>query len=269
MRWPMRWHGGGAGCGWRAVCLAGLLAAAPPVPARAETAALSVSAGPPLAAAALLRRPDLRHVDLRDTALDLARDVPVVPLSSLLPEAAQAAGLSFRASDGFVAEIAPEVFADGRRAGAQPWIAIETAPWKRRRNGDDRGPFALVWLGPGAGTVPRERWVDSLVAITPLGGPALPAATSPQAAAGRAAFSANCAPCHRLQGIGDGELGPDLGRPMNATRYLTAEGFRHIVRDPRSVRRWPGERMEGFAPAALADADVEAIWAYLKSLDGR
>jgi hypothetical protein len=45
--------------------------------------------------------------------------------------------------------------------------------------------------------------------------------------------------CHRFDGGGLGTLGPDLGRPMNASVYMTDEGLRGIIRDPKSVRSWP------------------------------
>lgn len=237
---------------------------APPAPAGLAI----VASGRTLSAAELLRDPAVRHADLSGGALGLGRDVAVVPLADLV-NGAEAAGLSFRAADAFVAGIGADAFAAARRAGAEPWIAIETDPWPRRRNGDDRGPFALVWLGQGAAGVPRERWVDSLVAITPLDGPALPPGRTAQGREGRAAFAADCAPCHRLLGAGEGMLGPDLGQPVNATRYLTFDGFRRIVRDPRAVRNWPGQRMEGFAAGVLPDAQVAAIWAYLGSLNAR
>jgi hypothetical protein len=40
----------------------------------------------------------------------------------------------------------------------------------------------------------------------------------------------------RLSDIGGaGVSGPDLGRPMNVTQYLTEVGLRSIIRDPRAV----------------------------------
>jgi hypothetical protein len=34
--------------------------------------------------------------------------------------------------------------------------------------------------------------------------------------------------------------------PMNATEYLTDQGPRALVRDPKSVRTWPLQQMPGF-----------------------
>jgi hypothetical protein len=53
---------------------------------------------------------------------------------------------------------------------------------------------------------------------------------------GERVFIAQCFPCHRLNRAGNGEMGPDFGRPMSATVYLTDAGLRAIIRDPRTVR---------------------------------
>ena len=94
--------------------------------------------------------------------------------------------------------------------------------------------------------------------------PSLP----PNAAArrGQQVFATDCLPCHRLNGGGAGENGPDLGRPMNATDYLTDQGLRALVRDPKSVRTWPLQQMPGFGADALPEADLEALVAYLRHI---
>lgn len=74
---------------------------------------------------------------------------------------------------------------------------------------------------------------------------ALPAghAADVPAQTGRETYFRLCLPCHQLNGGGAGVSGPDLGRPMNATQYLTEAGLRRIIRDPRAVRTWPGRRV--------------------------
>jgi mono/diheme cytochrome c family protein len=82
-------------------------------------------------------------------------------------------------------------------------------------------------------------------------------------------FAANCLACHRLAGAGEGAVGPDLLRPMAATAYLTDAGLHALIRNPAAVRTWPEQKMPGFAPDVLADADIDAIIAYLKALATR
>jgi mono/diheme cytochrome c family protein len=79
-------------------------------------------------------------------------------------------------------------------------------------------------------------------------------------------FATNCLPCHRLNGGGAGEMGPDLGWPMNATEYLTDQGLRALVRDPKSVRAWPLQQMPGFGADTLPEADLDALIAYLRHM---
>ncbi len=60
-------------------------------------------------------------------------------------------------------------------------------------------------------------------------------------------------------GEGEGEQGPDLGRPMNAVDYFQLPALRKLLRDPASVRTWPEHTMPAFAPATLSDGDIDAI----------
>lgn len=75
-----------------------------------------------------------------------------------------------------------------------------------------------------------------------------------------------CLPCHRLNGGGASDTGPDLGRPMNPTQYLTDLGLRAIVRNPKGVRTWPGQQMIGFSTQILSDADLDALVTYLRTM---
>jgi hypothetical protein len=43
--------------------------------------------------------------------------------------------------------------------------------------------------------------------------------------AGQALFGVQCLPCHKLNGIGAADVGPDLNRPMNPTEYTRPKGL--------------------------------------------
>jgi mono/diheme cytochrome c family protein len=77
-----------------------------------------------------------------------------------------------------------------------------------------------------------------------------------------------CLPCHRLNGAGEGTLGPDLGQPMPAVAYFTDAGLKKLIRNPAAVRTWPQQQMPGADPATLTDADIDAVIAYLRVISG-
>ena len=52
---------------------------------------------------------------------------------------------------------------------------------------------------------------------------------------------------------------------MSPTQYLTEAGLRALIRDPRAVRTWPGQRMVGFSKSDLPDSDLDALIAYLRA----
>jgi hypothetical protein len=50
---------------------------------------------------------------------------------------------------------------------------------------------------------------------------------------------------------------------MNVTTYMTPEGLRALIRDPKSVRTWPQQKMPGFDAASVPDADIDALISFL------
>jgi mono/diheme cytochrome c family protein len=137
------------------------------------------------------------------------------------------------------------------------------------------GPFYLVWQYPERSRVANEQWPYMLEKLTAVQSPevrwpqlkvseTLPA--DAPARLGETIFATQCLPCHRLNGGGGSGIGPDLGRPMAATDYITERGLRALVRDPKSVRTWPQQQMPAFPPTILPDADLEALIAYLKQI---
>src|SRR5881392_899523 len=79
----------------------------------------------------------------------------------------------------------------------------------------------------------------------------------------------NCLVCHTLNLGGDASVGPDLNVPFNPTEYLRADALRRLIRDPQSLRRWPGARMPGFSSAVLSDRDLNDLLAYLRNMADR
>jgi hypothetical protein len=50
------------------------------------------------------------------------------------------------------------------------------------------------------------------------------------------------------------------------TAYIAKAGLSALIRDPKAVRTWPGQRVPGFDRAALSDQDIAAVIAYLERI---
>jgi mono/diheme cytochrome c family protein len=87
--------------------------------------------------------------------------------------------------------------------------------------------------------------------------------------AGQTLYIAQCLPCHKLNGGGESDVGPDLNLPMNPTEYMTGAGLHALIRDPKSVRSWPAMKMNGLPPDLLSDREIDLIVGYLKHMAGR
>ena len=87
--------------------------------------------------------------------------------------------------------------------------------------------------------------------------------------AGQALFVVQCLTCHKLNGAGAVNVGPDLKVPQNPTEYFMPQGLHVLIRNPRTVRTWPSQAMPGFPPDYLSDHEIDLIIAYLKHMAGR
>jgi mono/diheme cytochrome c family protein len=216
------------------------------------------------------------------------RAVPLRAFFAALPPDAVDT-IQARAADGFVAEI-PRALVGG---AAQPWVAIEETahPWPPLPGkAVSAGPFyliwqgslipqgPLIWQGSGRSGISTEQWVYALAALTAMASPvqrwpsiavdpSVPEDTP--ARRGQAVFVANCLPCHRLAGAGEGTVGPDLLQPMPATAYFSEAGLRALIRNPAAVREWPAQQMPAFDSDTLSDSAIETVIAYLRYLAGR
>ena len=226
-------------------------------------------------AADLLARADAATISIPlDSSYGKPMTYRAVPLKGLLAglpvhgaDAVQAA-----AHDGFVAEIPTALLT--APGGAVPWVAID-GPAEKWPNlpgkSASAGPFYLVWEHPERSRIMSEQWVTELDSVAGVRSPEkrwpqlkVSASASGQVRHGMAAYVTQCLPCHQLYGAGSGTMGPDLGRPMNASAYTSPAGLKALTRNPRAVRFWPAMQMGGFSTKALPDADLDAIVAYLQ-----
>ena len=232
----------------------------------------------------LLARPDAATVEVaKDVAYGGPMTYRAVPVAALL------SGLNFPpdsvveavAIDGFAAQIPLDLLRNTDASKAIAWVAIETAdhPWPKIAGKDyTAGPLYVVWTGPKVASIRSEYWAYQLAKFESQLSPVarwpglavdqnLPA--DDPVRAGQTLYIAQCLPCHKLNGAGASDLGPDLNLPMNPTEYMTGVGLHALIRDPKSVRFWPGMKMKGLPPDLLSDQEIDLIIGYLKHMAGR
>ncbi|HHL4081084.1 cytochrome c [Burkholderia sp. A2] len=226
----------------------------------------------------LLARADAANIHVpRDIAYGRPMTFRAVPFAALLGDTPlpDDGVLETRAADGFAAQLPLDLVRRRAPAGATPWLAIEdpARPWPKLPGKQvSAGPFYLVWLGPDASSVRGEQWPYQIVRITIESSPlarwpslavdaALPA--NDPARAGQRLFVTQCLACHRIDGAGSSHAGPDLNTPMNPVDYFQPAALRRYIRNPASVRDWPGRSMPAFPPDQLSDRELDQIVAYL------
>lgn len=228
----------------------------------------------------LLQLPQARTITVTDD-VSYKRDMQyrAVPLAVLLAGIKDSDHLQAVALDGFAAELpaAPLI----NTQGAKAWLAIEdpAQPWPPLASGKpSAGPFYLVWTHPETGHISPEQWPFQVASIKRLAAVAerFPALLPDPALAandsinrGFALFQKNCLACHRLNGAGDAQFGPDLNIPYSPTEYFGAEFLTRYIRDPQSLRQWPQAKMPGFSTAVLPDAELQMLVDYLRHMAGR
>jgi mono/diheme cytochrome c family protein len=232
----------------------------------------------------LLARPDATTIEIpKDITYGGPMTYRAVPAAALLARLTFPPGsvIEAVAVDGFAAQIPLDLMLNTDAEKSIAWVAIELAdrPWPKVAGKDyTAGPFYIVWTKPEASSVRSEYWAYQLAKLRSQLSPTarwlslavdegLPADHS--ARAGEALYIAQCLPCHKLNGGGASDVGGDLNLPMNATEYMTAAGLHALIRDPKSVRSWPGMKMNGWRPDLLSDREIDLIIAYLKHMAGR
>lgn len=228
----------------------------------------------------LLKHPDVQTVQIiDDVSYKRTMTYRAVPLAVLLPGLEPKSHLQAVALDGFAAELAAAPLLEQK--GARAWLAVEdpAQPWPALAEGKpSAGPFYLVWTNPQAGHISPEQWPFQISGIKQLKTVAerFPALLpDPKLAAndpinqGFGLFQKNCLACHRLNGAGDAQVGPDLNIPYNPTEYFGGDFLKRYIRDPQSLRHWPQAKMPAFATSVLPDNELELLVGYLKHMASR
>ncbi|WP_322092273.1 c-type cytochrome [Paraburkholderia bannensis] len=228
--------------------------------------------------AQLLARSDAADIRVaRDVAYGASSAYRAVPLADLLEGASLPADsvLEARATDGFAAQLPMDLVRNRDAAKAVAWLAVEDPahPWPKLPGKPvSAGPFYLVWVGSQAASVRSEQWPYQIAKLATQPSPsarwpvlavdpALPA-TDP-VRAGQSLFITQCLACHRLNHAGSADTGPDLNVPMNPVEYFQPAALHRYIRNPASVRDWPGRAMPAFPPEQLSDREIDLIVAYL------
>ena len=228
----------------------------------------------------LLKHPQAQTVQIvDDVSYKRTMTYRAVPLAVLLPGLKPESHLQAVALDGFAAELTAAPLLENH--GARAWLAVEdpAQPWPALADGKpSAGPFYLVWTDPQAGSISPEQWpfqisgIKQLKTVTERFPALLP---DPTLAAndpinqGFALFQKNCLACHRLNGAGDAQVGPDLNIPYNPTEYFGGDFLKRYIRDPQSLRHWPQAKMPAFAASVLPDNELDLLVEYLKHMAAR
>lgn len=228
----------------------------------------------------LLTHPDAQTVRIADdVSYKHAMTYRAVPMAVLLQGLKPEHHVQAVALDGFAAELSAGPLLQSH--GARAWLAVEDPahPWPALADGKpSAGPFYLVWTDPQAGPVSPEQWPFQISSIKQLKTVAerFPALLpNPQLAAddpvnqGFTLFQKNCLACHRLNGAGDAQVGPDLNIPYNPTEYFAGDFLKRYIRDPQSLRHWPQAKMPAFAASVLPDPELDLLVGYLKHMAER
>jgi mono/diheme cytochrome c family protein len=261
-----------------AIALLGAMACflAPSVTAQSPTLTIASKEGTrTYTQQALLGHPAVRSVTVADPVYGRTMTYRAIPLAELLKGTGVGADdhVQARATDNFSVGIPGRLAVSADTARVEAFVAIEdpAAPWPPIPGKPDKAsarPFYIVWrLAPSAHVSPNY-WANRLAALAVTDSPLkrwpglaigadVPAGD--RLHTGLDHFVSMCMACHRFNGEGEGEQGPDLGRPMKVTEYFQIPALKKLIRNPASVRQWPEQKMPGFDQSALSDSDLDAI----------
>lgn len=229
----------------------------------------------------LLARRDLQTLAIADSVYQRRwtrfKAIPIAHLFEGLTIPALAA-VQCNGTDGFSAILDKSRLFSADPGASKAYLAIEDPrhPWPHLLGKSiSAGPFYLVWTNAQASRIGREEWPYQIASFHILSDPhaifprAYPATDAPSAvASGFQVFRKNCFACHKMNGDGAATIGPDLNVPRNPTEYFDPTALARLIRNPASLRTWPGMVMRGFPEGAISDAELADLIAYLRYMSG-
>jgi mono/diheme cytochrome c family protein len=253
--------------------------------ALAAEATLEIVAGPQrltFTQSQLLSRRDIRTISIAESEYKRRfTRFKAIPIENLFQGVAipDLGVVQCNGTDGFSANLEKTRLFSTDPHASKAFLAIEDpkSPWPHLRGKSvSAGPFYLVWTNPQASAIGPEEWPYQIASFDILSDPhsvfpkVYPAAdAAPNVQNGFKSFQRNCFACHKMNGSGAGSIGPDLNLPMNPTEYFEAKALASLIRDPASVRTWPGIAMRGFSEAAISGAELSDLIAYLRHMSTR
>lgn len=188
----------------------------------------------------------------------------VLPFEKLV-KVSKEESVKFKALDGFTSIIPGSLFHGKSKA----YLAVEDKTWPKIRKGVSAGPYYLVWTHAKEGKIKQEQWPFQISEISNVENvethykKIYPDSLTQSAKKGFKVFSQNCLVCHKLNGLGEGVMGPDLNIPMNPTEYLQLAALKKLIRNPRSVRKWKAMAMPNFDKEAISESELQNLIQYL------
>lgn len=181
------------------------------------------------------------------------------PLAAVLP-ARPGTSTVLQCLDGYRVELTAEQHAaDGAWLAWAAWGRPSFQALDSKGKNTDLGPYYLVWTD-GRKDRPWPYQVHLMERLSrPAYGPITPTpGADPTVAQGFGWYESHCAKCHRIAGLG-GDLGPELGCPVNVTRYWDRAWLARWLANPAEIRR--DARMP---PSGLTAPQIEAVIRYLE-----
>jgi cytochrome c2 len=230
----------------------------------------------------LLSRTDVQTISVGESVYERRfTRFKAIPMANLLMDLSipELAFVQCTSADGFSIVLEKSRLLSEDPKAPKAFLAIEDPrnPWPvLAGKTTSAGPFYLVWTNARASVVGREEWPFKVASFVILSDPrrAFPNVYPADDAVmnvqkGFQSFLKNCFACHKMNGNGTGSIGPDLNIPMSPTEYLEAKALAAFIRNPASVRTWPGMAMRGFTEAMIPDAEVSELIAYLAYMSAR
>jgi mono/diheme cytochrome c family protein len=230
----------------------------------------------------LLSRRDIQTISITDSEYKRRfTSFKAIPIANLfkglvIPELAV---IQCNSVDGFSAILEKTRLFSADPKASKAFLAIEDPknPWPPLvGKASSAGPFYLLWTNPQASAIGGEEWPYQIASFNILSDPhsVFPTMYPADDAAlnvqnGFKSFQRNCFACHKISGNGAASIGPDLNLPMNPTEYFEAKALASFIRNPASVRTWPGMVMHGFSAAAIPDAELSDLTTYLRYMSTR